>query len=254
MFQSKPTFLLLALALTAASSQAASVIIATWGSTVDDGNLEGTAVNYASSAVDSVQGGGMISPGTLVDYIVGETNLQIPGGEIVYATAPSGSVDDTTDAADAIADNQYFQFSFTVGNLGVGETLSLDSFFYSTRANNWGSDRNGWLSSQLAVRVNDTDFTTLDLVGAIDTAIIGSVVNNSKTLNLTGLVNGDVVNFRVYAWGSDNAGGSGGVSSFHGSSRIGAISVAGAAIPEPSTALLSLLVSVALLRRSRRCH
>lgn len=241
-------------------------VVVSWGSVVDNGALESTLGVGASAAPNSTKGAGIYSTVTstnveLTDLIAGGSPTPtIAGGEIIYATTPAGTLDDATTASEAIADEQWFQFSLTVGGLAVDESLDLSSFTYTTHRNTNGSSRISWGDSQLALRVNDTAFTAADLIGGVnndpnpgdqDTFTITSGLS-------TGLVNGDIVNFRIYAWGSDdewiseNDG-----DSFNSATRLGAVSVGGsvAAIPEPSSIVLlgaALGTMLILRRRSRK--
>lgn len=239
------TFAAVGLVLAGYVPCANAVVIATWTSpTIDNGDLEGAAVNLATGVVDSVQGAGLFAAGgspDLTDSADGNPPSAIPGGEITYATISAiGVDDDTTTAADAINDLQYFQFSFTVS----ASTLDIDSFTYTSRRNA-NVAANGWDDSQLAFRVNDTSFTSADLIGSVNNDPDNGDLD-TFTVNTglpTGLSNGDVVNFRLYAWGSDGSD-VGGAVLFQAGSRLGDISIQGTGLPntpEPGTFVLAAL-------------
>ncbi|WOO39816.1 hypothetical protein [Rubellicoccus peritrichatus] len=226
-------------------------MLVTWGSTIDDGDLEGVGSIYTSSILDSAQGSGLGGADNN-DNISGSS--QISGGEINYYSAAGGEADDTTTAADAIADQQYFEFSFTVDGLSGGQTLTLESFSYDTRVNfNSSSGRIGWQDSQLAYRINDTSFSSADLIGSVnndpDSGDIDSFVVNEGMPS--GIVSGDVVNFRLYVWGSNNVGSG---TTFHSSTRLGNIDIEGTVVPEPAyyVSMVGIgVLALAILRRQK---
>lgn len=224
-------------------------VIATWGSTVDDGNLEAIVGNFSTNVGDSVVGSGMVSIGTTHDFTTSESP-QITGGEIVYLAQANGLVIQTTTLAQAITANAFHQVSFEVAGLALGETLGLDSFVYKTfREQNAGLNASGWASSQLLVRLNDTAFTTADALGSVNTSTIDTV--DTFTINTglpAGLVNGDVVNFRVYAWNNDTLGGGGTIDR---ATRFGGVSISGTVIPEPASLALAALGGLLILPRRR---
>ncbi len=229
-------------------------IIATWGSTVADGDLEGATVTYAANAADSTLGSG-------ATHTQGE-GTAIPGGSIVYTM--DRNTDATSSAAEAIDDDQYLQVSFEVAGLDAGYLLELESLTYvvhpNAKVNNNQTPpigNHGWPYSQVAVRINDTAFAAADLLGEVNCPIADFTTEADWLENHTVVVpmsltvaNGDVVTFRIYGWGS--VGDSFGRFAPDAFTELGGISIEGqSVVPEPASLTLIALGGLALLRRRR---
>ena len=143
----------------------------------------------------------------------------------------------------------YHEFSVTVQNLAVGQTLNLTSlqFAYSKSLAETGgaiyvvgvySDLTGYVSKEVDRLANFTA-TTTDTTVATDLTNTNSVAGSA----FTGLTNGQTVEFRLYF--GDNR-------STTTSQRIDNLAIIGAVVPEPSAAaLIGLAGSILLLVRRR---
>lgn len=160
--------------------------------------------------------------------------------------------DATPATTDPAASNAYHQFSFTVQNLGVGETLNLTSLDFDFISSNNDSSQ----SYTISLYSNRSGYVdTGDLLGTVtNTGSVTEVINpqsygltaantNAGT-SFTGLTNGTNVEFRFY---------------FHDNTDITSrtlrtdnIVLNATVIPEPSTTLLVGLGIFALLLRRRR--
>ncbi|MEP4077249.1 PEP-CTERM sorting domain-containing protein [Haloferula sp.] len=140
----------------------------------------------------------------------------------------------------------YHEFSMTVANLGVGQTLNLTSFDFDYFATQ--------ISGQFFTGVYSDAVGYTGTGDKLGTTNIGSNAGNSFSLDLTsansvagssftGLTNGETIEFRITF--GDN------VSADNRIHRVDNIVLNGDVVPEPSTALLGGLGLLALLRRRR---
>lgn len=140
------------------------------------------------------------------------------------------------------AGSQWQQFSFTVQNLAVGETLNLTTFNYTYNAI-------VPLNFESGVFSNLSGYTGLsDQLGGTANTSTAQTFTPSITLsgaNFTGLTNGTVVEFRIYLKDSSS----------NVNSRIHEldnISLVGEVVPEPSSLALFGLGALGLMLRRHR--
>ena len=233
----------------AAGSVAEAATLITWGSTIDDGDFEATTTANITSGTQML-GAGLSQPSTFAtskDNTTAESPV-ITGGEVLFISTGVGTEDDTADLVDAIADNQYYELSIGITGLVGGETIDLTDFNYSTRRNaSSGAAISGFEFTQIRYSVNSGGFVTVGTLN--NNATFAVEAYNEDIGAITGLVNGDTVDFRIYAWGTDYDGVG---DDTQASTRIGAISVEGAVIPEPSSMVLMLLAGGAILFMRRK--